>query len=224
MSIKHWPEMERPREKLLSKGPQHLSDAELLAVFLRTGIKGKTAVDLARELLNDFGDLRSLLCANREQFCQAAGLGNAKFAQLQAVLEMAKRHQWQTLNRQTQLSSPADTLEFLRARLRDCRQEVFACLFLDTRHRIIKYEELFRGTIDSSAVYPREIIEQVLGCQASAVIFSHNHPSGFAQPSQADVEITLKLQKALKLIDVRMLDHIIIADNDSYSFAENGRF
>ncbi len=222
MSIKHWPAMERPREKLLHQGAASLSDAELLAIFLRTGARGKSAVDLARDLLNRFGSLRSLLTAERHHFCQAEGLGPAKYALLQAVMEMGRRHYWQQLKRDTALTSPAMTVDFLRSRLRDYSYEVFACLFLDNRHRVISFRELFRGTIDASSVYPREVIQLALSENAAAVIFSHNHPSGDSSPSQADIQITRKLHRALELIDIRVLDHIIIGDGQSSSLAELG--
>jgi len=222
MSIKNWPALERPREKLLSSGAKHLSDAELLAIFLRTGIKGKTAVDLARDLLQQFGNLRQLLTATEEQFCSAPGLGQAKYALLQATLEIAKRHQWQKLNRDIPLSSPQSTKNFLKSQLRDYSYEVFACLFLDSQHRVICFEEIFRGTIDAANVYPREIVQQALLHKSAAVILSHNHPSGRAQSSSADRQITHKLIDALQLVDIRVLDHIIVGDQNCYSFAENG--
>lgn len=222
MSIKNWPEQERPREKLLASGPSNLSDAELLAIFLRTGIRGKTAVDLARELLQQFGDLRSLLSADLPDFCQSPGLGKAKFALLQAVLEMGKRHQWQLLDRNICLTDPTTTQDYLKVKLRDYSYEVFGCLFLDNRHRVICFEELFRGTIDGTSVYPREVLQQALKNNAAAVIFAHNHPSGVAEPSHADRQITCKLTDALQLVDIRVLDHIIIGDPECYSFAQNG--
>jgi DNA repair protein RadC len=222
MSIKHWPEMERPREKLLYQGAASLTDAELLAIFLRTGTAGKSAVELARELIIEFGGLRQLMTAERSAFCNARGLGNAKFAQLQAVLEMGKRHHQQPLSRGEKLVSPADTCEFLRRRLRDYHYEVFACLYLDNRHRVISFRELFRGTIDCSSVYPREVVQQALAEQAAAVIFSHNHPSGEASPSESDLQITRKLKAALNLVDIRVLDHIIVADTDTVSLADLG--
>jgi len=222
MSIKHWPAAERPREKLLLHGAQHLSDAELLALFLRTGIRGKTAVDLARELLNHFGNLRNLLTANQKEFCDHAGLGTAKFALLQAVLEMGRRHHWQQLDRGTALTDPSSAQNFITAKLRDHRYEVFACLFLDNRHRIICFEEMFRGTIDGANVYPREVLQQCLKHNAAAIIFAHNHPSGISEPSASDRDITQKLTKILNLVDIRVLDHIIVGDGECYSFAEQG--
>jgi len=222
MSIKDWPAQERPREKLLEKGAEALSDAELLAIFLRTGIAGKTAVDLARELLTEFGSLQALLNADQTRFCQAKGLGSAKYAQLQAVLEMAKRHFVEILQRGDALTSPEATRAYLSAQLRGYSYEVFACLFLDNQHRVILLEELFRGTIDSASVYPREVVKRALFHNAAAVIFAHNHPSGINEPSQSDRQITEKLKQSLLLFDIRVLDHFIIGDGQPYSFAEHG--
>lgn len=222
MAIRDWPLDERPREKLLAMGPAALSDAELLAIFLRTGVAGKSAVDLARELLTDFGGVRNLLNAERRPFCQMPGLGSAKYAQLQAVMEMARRHLGESLKRSDSLSSPRVASEYLRARLRDQPREVFACLFLDTRHRLITYEELFFGSIDSASVYPREVLRRVLAHNAAAVIFAHNHPSGDAQPSAADITLTRKLAEALALIDVRVLDHFVVGDDEPVSLQERG--
>ncbi len=222
MSIKDWPADERPREKLLAKGSGALTDAELLAIFLRTGITGKTAVDLARELLDQFGSLQALLNADQTQFCQGKGLGSAKYTQLQAVLEMARRHFVEILQRGDALTSPEATRAYLSAQLRGYSYEVFACLFLDNQHRIIQLEELFRGTIDGASVYPREVAKRALFHNAAAVIFAHNHPSGINEPSQADRNITDKLKQALTLFDIRVLDHFIIGDGEPYSFAENG--
>lgn len=222
MSISEWPEMERPREKLLAQGPQVLSDAELLAIFLRTGVTGKSAVDLSRELLADFGSLRALLTADQATFCRHLGLGRAKFAQLQAVLEMAKRHLAQELERSDALTSPQLTQRYLLSQLRDRSHEVFACLFLDNQHRVIRYQELFHGTLDGAAVYPREVVKQALALNAAAVILAHNHPSGIAEPSQSDKAITERLQQALGLMDIRVLDHLVVGDGYCVSFAERG--
>ncbi len=222
MSIRLWPAAERPREKLLQRGPQALSDAELLAIFLRTGVRGQSAVDLARSLLQQFGGLRAILCANAGEFCAGRGLGHAKYAQLQACLEMARRHLGEQLQRESALTSPDATRRYLRARLRDLPHEVFACLFLDTRHRVIQYEELFRGTLDSASVHPREVVKRALFHNAAALILAHNHPSGVAEPSQADESITLRLKKALLLVDIRVLDHLVVGDGQEISFAERG--
>ena len=221
-SIRDWPANERPREKLLSRGPTALSDAELLAIFLRTGVAGKTAVDLARDLLSEFGGLRPLLEANRQNFCAHHGLGEATYAQLQAVLEMARRHLREQLHRGDALENPDATREFLASRLRHLPYEVFACLFLDNRHRVIDFEELFRGTIDGASVHPREVVRRALHHNAAAIILAHNHPSGVAEPSRADVQLTRRLVDSLTLVDVRVLDHVVIGDGGGVSFAERG--
>ncbi|MDD5274178.1 MAG: DNA repair protein RadC [Methylovulum sp.] len=222
MAIKEWEEEDRPREKLLQRGAGALTDAELLAIFLRTGTPGKSAVDLARDLLADFGSLKALLDADQTRFCLANGLGPAKYTQLQAVLEMAKRHFKEILQRGNALTSPDITRAYLSAQLRGYNYEVFACLFLDNQHRVIVLEELFRGTIDGASVYPREVAKRALFHNAAAIIFAHNHPSGIAEPSQADRHITDKLRQALNLFDIRVLDHFIIGDGLPYSFAEHG--
>jgi len=221
MSISQWPVNERPREKLLHKGAAALSDAELLAIFLRTGCKGYSAVDVARQLLDKFGGLKPMLQANQDDFCQHNGLGPAKYTQLQAVLEMAKRHLFEQLTRGDALSSPAQTRQFLMAELSDYPHEVFACLFLDNRNRVIVFEKMFFGTIDGASVYPREVVRLALKKNAAAVIFAHNHPSGVAEPSQADENITQRLKQALSLVDIRVLDHFVIGD-EVVSFAERG--
>jgi len=221
MAITDWPSAERPREKLLLKGASALSDAELLAIFLRTGIRGTSAVDLARQLLNSFGSLRALLTASRKDFCAHKGLGDAKFTQLQAVLEMSNRHLNESLMRNDSLSSPTDTLRYLHSQLRDRPHEVFACLMLDNRNRVIAFRELFRGTIDGASVYPREVVKQALADNAAAVIFAHNHPSGISEPSQADIQITERLKAALALVDIRVLDHVIVGEQ-TLCFSERG--
>ena len=222
MPITDWPEQERPREKLLARGPAALSDAELLAIFLRTGVRGKSAVDLARELLTRFGSLRALLEAGCAQFCESPGLGDAKYAQLQAVLEMARRHLQEKLVRGDALSNIDDTRAYLTACLRAYPHEVFGCLFLDNRHRVIAFEELFHGTLDGASVHPREVVKRALAHNAAALIFAHNHPSGVSEPSRADEQITLRLKEALALVDIRVLDHFIIGDGRALSLAERG--
>lgn len=221
MAITDWPSEERPREKLLLKGSNALSDAELLAIFLRTGFKGTSAVVLARQLLANFGSLRALLTATQSDFCSHKGLGNAKYAQLQAVLEMANRHLSESIKRGDCITSPADTMAYLRAQLRDQPHEIFACLMLDNRNRVITFRELFRGTIDGASVYPREVVKQALADNAAAVIFAHNHPSGVCEPSDADINITERLKKALALVDIRVLDHVIVGEQ-SLCFSERG--
>jgi DNA repair protein RadC len=222
MAISHWPAAERPREKLCAQGSTSLSDAELLAIFLRTGVRGKTAVDLARELLNEYGSLRALFEAERTQICRKAGLGVAKYVQLQAVLELGRRHLRETLTRGAALTSPSDTKNYLMAQLRDRPHEIFACLFLDTRHRVIAFEELFRGTIDGASVHPREIVKRALAHNAAALILAHNHPSGVAEPSQSDQRLTQRLREALQLVDIRVIDHLVVGDGQVASFAELG--
>ena len=219
--ISDWPLEERPREKLLDRGANTLSDAELLAIFLRTGTRGLTAVDLARQLLDEFGGLQPLMDASETKFCLHRGLGRAKYAQLQAVLEMARRHLFENIRRGDALCSPDDTRLYLCAELRSCPHEVFACLFLDNRNRVLAFEKLFYGTIDGASVYPREVVRRAIEINAAAVIFAHNHPSGVAEPSAADKQITQRLQDALALIDVRVLDHMIVGD-EVVSFAERG--
>lgn len=222
MSIRLWPEQERPREKLLGLGANALSDAELLAIFLRTGIRGCSAVELARRLLNEFGGLRQLLEADQEEFTGHAGLGPAKFAQLQAVLEMGRRHLEATIKRDSALESPQAVRNFLKAQLRHQPHEVFACLFLDTKHRVLAFEPLFYGTIDGASVYPRQVVKRALAHNAAALILSHNHPSGVSEPSQADRLLTERLKEALALIDVRILDHFIVGDGEPLSMVEYG--
>jgi DNA repair protein RadC len=222
MAIKDWPAAERPREKLMQLGPSALTDAELLAIFLRTGIAGTSAVDLARTLLERFGGLRQLLSADRNTFLQAPGMGNAKYAQLQAVLEMARRHLSEQLREGDALRNPEDTRRYLQMQLSSHPYEVFAVLFLDNRHRVLAFEELFRGTIDGASVHPREVVRRALHYNAAALILAHNHPSGVSEPSSADRRITARLQAALALIDVRVLDHIVVGHGEFTSFAERG--
>lgn len=222
MAITHWPKEERPREKLLSRGPAALSDAELLAIFLRTGVTGQSAVDLARDLIHRFGGLRPLLEADQASFCQAHGLGQAKYSQLQAVMEMARRHLAESLQRGEALCSAKLARDYVRTQLRHHQQEVFAVLFLDNQHRMLAFEELFFGTVDSANIHPREVVKKALAHNAAAVILTHNHPSGVAEPSQADLRITERLQSALELVDVRVIDHLIVGDPEVTSFAEQG--
>ncbi|MGD9163875.1 MAG: DNA repair protein RadC [Chromatiales bacterium] len=222
MPITDWPSQERPREKLLQRGASCLSDAELLAIFLRTGVTGQTAVDLARGLLQEFGGLRQLLGADVKSFCRGKGLGLAKFTQLQAVLEMAHRYLQEQLQEGDTLTSPTTTRRYLQARLRHHPHEVFACLFLDNRHRMIAFEELFRGTIDGASVHPREVVKRALAHNAAALILAHNHPSGVAEPSQADRQITAHLKQAMSLVDIRVLDHIVVGEGEPVSLAERG--
>jgi DNA repair protein RadC len=222
MSIRDWPEGERPREKLLQCGAQSLSEAELLAILLRTGRRGMSAVDVARALLAEFGSLRGLLTAEQDRVCRARGLGPARYVALQAAVELARRHYRELMMAGSALANPRATREFLRMQLRDLPHEVFCCVFLDNRHRVIAFEELFRGTIDGASVHPREVVKRALGKNAAAVILAHNHPSGIAEPSQADELITRRLKEALALVDIRVLDHLVIGDGVCESFAERG--
>ena len=222
MAISDWPAAERPRERLLAKGAESLSDAELLAIFLRVGVRGKNAVELARDLLQRFGGLRGLLTARQSVFCAEHGLGNAKFAQLQAVLEMARRHLAEGWSRGDALDSPRRVAEFLRSTLRDRGREVFAVLFLDQRHRVLRFEEMFQGTIDSTSVHIREVVKRALELNAAALIVAHNHPSGVAEPSVADRQLTRRLEEALTLLELRLLDHFIIGDGEPLSLREAG--
>jgi DNA repair protein RadC len=222
MPITDWPEAERPREKLLAHGASSLSDAELLALFIRTGLKGRTALDLARDWISTFGSLRHFLDATPREMIALPGLGPAKLAELHAALELGRRHLETTLERQDVMSSPETTRNFLTARLRGLRHEVFAILFLDNQHRLIAFEELFRGTLDACSVHPRQVVERALHLNAAAVILSHNHPSGVAEPSGADRHITDRLREALGLIEVRVLDHLVVGEGRPVSFAERG--
>ncbi|WP_374379551.1 RadC family protein [Pseudomonas fluvialis] len=222
MSIRDWPAAERPRERLLQRGPAALTDAELLAIFLRTGVAGCSAVELARRLLADFGSLRALLEADLPAFSAHLGLGPAKFAQLQAVLEMARRHLAERLRRDSALESPQAVRDYLKAQLRHEPHEVFGCLFLDTRHRVLAFEALFQGSIDGASVYPRQVVKRALAHNAAALILVHNHPSGVAEPSQADRLLTQRLKEALGLIEVRVLDHFVVGDGEPQSLAELG--
>lgn len=222
MTIKEWPLAERPREKLLSRGAEALSDAELLAIFIRTGVRGRTALDLARDALGRFGGLRGLCESDAATVCRAPGLGTAKFVQITAALELGRRYLQSRLAKSDVLTSPGDTRRFLEARLKGKPHEVFACLYLDNRHRVICYEELFHGTIDGASVHPREVVRRALRHNAAAIIVTHNHPSGVAEPSRADRALTRRLQEAASLIDVRLLDHVVVGDGETVSFAERG--
>ncbi|MCG9729610.1 DNA repair protein RadC [Shewanella sp. Isolate13] len=222
MAIKDWPEGEAPREKLLTQGVKQLSDAELLAVLLRVGLKGLTAVELARSMINEFGGLRGLLSASQTQVCRLDGIGPVKFAQMQAAVELGTRISQEKLQRGKILSDPDLTRDYLMRQLSDRAYEVFAILLLDSQHRVIQFVELFRGTINSASVYPRDVVSLVLERKAAAVIVCHNHPSGIAEPSTADRRITERLKQALQTIDVSLLDHMVVGDREIVSFAERG--
>lgn len=222
MAIRDWPEDARPREKLLARGAAALTDAELVAVFLRTGVVGKSAVDLGRELLARFGGLGGLCRADKRAACSAPGVGEAKYALLQAVMEMARRTLAEDMLSGDVLSTPAAVRDYLRLMLRAREYEVFCCVYLDAQNRVIAVEELFRGTLTQTSVYPREVIRRALAHNAAALILAHNHPSGVAEPSQADHLLTRKLAEALSHVDVRVLDHFIVAGPSALSFMEAG--
>ncbi|HEX9193699.1 MAG TPA: DNA repair protein RadC [Burkholderiales bacterium] len=222
MAITDWPLQERPRERLLTLGAASLADAELLAILLRTGVKGKSAVDVARQLLGRFGSISALLEAGSENLAGTPGLGSAKLAQLQAALELARRALREELSSQDALSSPRAVRDYLRLVLAGREQEVFVVLLLDAQHRVTASEELFRGTLTQTSVYPREVVKCALKHNAAAVIFAHNHPSGVAEPSHADEILTRSLKAALALVDIQVLDHFIVAGARTMSFAERG--
>jgi DNA repair protein RadC len=222
MAIKDWPSGERPRERLLAHGAAVLSDAELLAVFLRTGSAGRSAIDIGRTALAHFGGLNNLLSAPAERCTEVRGLGPAKYALLQAAVELARRALREDVRRDTLLNSPDKVRQYLRLWLGHRPHEVFAALYLDAQNRLLTAEELFRGTLTQTSVYPREVVKQALKHNAAALILAHNHPSGVAEPSRADELLTSSLKQALSLVDVRVLDHLIVAGNATVSFAERG--
>lgn len=222
MPITNWPSHERPRERLLAQGAAALSDAELLAIFLRMGVSGKSAVDLARDLISTFGSLSSLFSASQSTLCAVPGMGPAKYVQLQAVLEMARRALNEDMKLSDMLQSPAAVRDYLRLTLAALPHEVFMAVFLNAQNRVIAVEELFRGTLTQTSVYPREVIKRALAHNAAALIVAHNHPSGTAEASTADRTLTRTLKEALALVDVQILDHFIVAPGASLSFAEQG--
>lgn len=223
MAITDWPAEQRPRERLIKHGPQALSDAELLAVFLRVGVAGKSAVDLGRDMIVQFGSLNGLFTATLTEFSAINGLGPAKFAQLQAVLELARRSLVEELRAGATLSSPQAVKQYLRLLLGGKPYESFAILLLDVKNRLIASEELFRGTLTHASVYPREVVKAALGHNAASIILAHNHPSGTTEPSAADRTLTQTLKQALALVDVKVLDHFVVAAREVYSFAEHGQ-
>ncbi|WP_369988755.1 RadC family protein [Pseudomonas xanthosomatis] len=222
MNIREWPLEERPREKLLRRGAGSLSDAELLAVFLGSGVKGRSVLDLARGLLVKFGGLRQVLEADRLAFVGELGLGPVRYSQLQALLEIGRRHLATSIERESAMDSPQAVRRYLKAMLRHEVSEVFGCLFLDTKHRPLAFEILFRGTIDRASIYPREVVRRALLHNAAALILCHNHPSGNCEPSQDDVHLTQVLKRSLALIDVRVMDHVIVGDGEPLSMVERG--
>jgi DNA repair protein RadC len=222
MTIKHWPRLERPRERLLAAGPAALSDAELLAVLFGTGTARSNAVDLARGALQAAGSLRVLLELPRHELTGLAGLGHARYAVLQASLELSRRYFRSRMERVGPIADPGAARHYLAARFKGERREVFACLFLDTRHHVIACEALFSGTLDAATVHPREVVRRALELNAGAVILAHNHPSGVAEPSQADHALTRRLRDALALVEIRVVDHLVVGDDEVTSFAERG--
>jgi len=222
MSIKDWPTSEQPREKLVSQGSEALSDAELLALLLGKGCRNQSAVDLARGLLKEFGGLRTICDASHQDICEQQGLGIVGYSRIQATLELGRRYLLETISRGDAFENPQITRRFLSAKLRHQGYEVFGVLFLDNAHRVIAFEELFHGTINGASVYPRVVLQRALAHNAAAVIFAHNHPSGVAEPSTADRQITDTLCNVLSMIDIRVLDHFVIGEEEAVSFAERG--
>ena len=223
MAIRHWPKDQRPREKLLLKGAGALTDAELLAIFLRTGLPGLSAIDLANQLLDRFGGIGPLLKADQNSFSSAKGLGPAKYCQLQATLELTQRYLKEQLNNGSVFTSPKQVEDYLSVQMRDYQREVFSVLLLDSKPQLLSYHELFQGSINETSVHPREVVKLALGKNAAAVIVAHNHPSGVADPSSSDIAITHKLRSALGLIDIPLLDHFIIGRGEITSLAEQGK-
>jgi DNA repair protein RadC len=222
MAITDWPSSERPREKLIELGAEALSDAELLAIFLRVGVVGKSAVDLARDLLTQFGSLNGIFAATEHELSQVHGIGTSKYVQLQAIFEMSRRALSEQLQQQDVLNSPKAVRDYLVLKLGSLTKEVFLVLFLDTQNRLLATEEMFSGSLKETSVYPREVLKRALHHNAASVIFAHNHPSGITQQSQADELLTKQLKQALDLVDVRVLDHFIVAGNSTLSFSEKG--
>lgn len=222
MGIKHWPEHERPRERLVRGGPESLSNAELLAIFLRVGVTGKSAVELAQDALDHFGSLHRLLHCELDEFCEVGGFGMAKYAQLQAVIELARRAIGEQLQREP-ICSPDAAKHYLRSKFGLQPYESFVVLFLDVKNRLIDHQEMFRGTLTQTSVYPREVVKAALRRNAAGVVLAHNHPSGVSEPSEADLRLTSALAQALSLVDIRVLDHFVVAGAHVHSFAENGQ-
>lgn len=222
MVLKDIPAAARPREKLLTLGPAALADAELIALLLRTGLRGTSVLQLAQQLLDAFGGLQGLLQASAADLKRIKGLGPAKRAEITAVMELARRSLAQRLAQRTVLSSPQEVKDFLRLQLAHEEHEVFAVMFLDVQNQLLQFEPMFRGTLSQTSVYPREIVKRALAVQASAVILAHNHPSGIAEPSRADEFLTHSLKQALALIDVRVIDHLVVGGDQAVSFAERG--
>ncbi|OZA04919.1 MAG: hypothetical protein B7X95_08440 [Methylophilaceae bacterium 17-44-8] len=222
MAITDWPQDERPREKLMHQGVGVLSDAELLAIFLRVGVAGKSAVDLARDLLHQFGNLNGIFSATLTQISQVHGMGASKYCQLQAIFEMCQRALSEQMQLRDVLSSPKQVRDYLMLKLGALSREVFMVIMVDAQNRVLAQEILFEGTLTQTSVYPREVVKRALHYNAASVILAHNHPSGIAEPSKADETLTQSLKQALALVDVRVLDHFIVAGNSTLSFVERG--
>jgi DNA repair protein RadC len=222
MKIHQWPQQERPREKLLHFGAATLSDAELLAILINSGTKGRSALELASDVITHFGSLQGMFFASQKQIVNQPGLGNAKYALLHACFELFKRSMAQRISKESSFTHADHASDYLRAQLAQNKREVFAMLLLDSQHQLIAYREMFKGTINSAAVYPRELVKQAMEDNAAAVILAHNHPSGIAEPSQADIQITQRIKQALALIDVVVLDHFVIGHSNAVSFAQRG--
>ncbi|HEX5342492.1 MAG TPA: DNA repair protein RadC [Duganella sp.] len=223
MGIQNWPQEKRPRERLIREGAHALSDAELLAIFLRTGVSGKDAVQLGRDMVHHFGSLQKLFAASLPEFAAVKGLGPAKFTQLQAVLELARRAILEELQAGSMLSSPQAVKEYLRTTFAGKSCESFHVLFLDVKNRLIDAKEMFRGTLTHTSVYPREVVKEALARNAASVMLAHNHPSGTPEPSESDLLLTRALMQALALVDIRILDHFVVAGHQIHSFAEHGQ-
>lgn len=222
MKLQQWPTQERPREKLLQFGAHTLSDAELFAILINSGIKGKSAVDLSKQVINHFGGVQPLFLSSKKQFTKQEGLGEAKFALLQACVELFKRGMAERLSKRSSFTCADSASDYLRAQLASHKREVFAMLLLNSQHQLIAYREMFKGTINSASVYPRELVKQAMDDNAAAVILAHNHPSGVAEPSQADIQITQRIKQAFALVDVTVLDHFVIGHSSAVSFAQRG--
>lgn len=214
------PQQERPREKLLSKGAAFLSDSELLAIFIRTGVKGQSALDIARKLLNQFGSLKALFHAPKEAIYKVSGLGPVKYAELLAILEINRRYLFEAIKKRAYFHNTSATKRYLLAQFSQYHREVFACLFLDKKYQLIDFKELFFGAIDRTEIYPGEVVKMALHYHSSAIILAHNHPSGDPTPSHDDIAVTKQLKKALELVDISLLDHLVIGENKIYSIAE----
>ena len=220
--VSYWPKSEQPRERLISQGPEALTDAELLAIFLRVGVKGLSVLDLSRRLLDQFSGLRGLFKASEQELRKVKGLGTAKIATLKAIATLNERCLMEKVTREDFIECAADVYKILAQRYRDLDQEIFSVVFLDTKHRVISIEELFRGTINTASVFPREIVKRALNLGAAAIIAVHNHPSGNPEPSSEDKHVTTDLKNACALMEIALLDHVVVGSNNYFSFADRG--